>query len=573
MYKTSLTTALSKSLHWFLRMCIVLGFVSLSILAATISTTMTSYASSRPGGNVTDPVVRAVDIAEPAVVRIFTSLGGHLTVHFSATSSVTFPQGTGNSYPLQLSGSGTFISAHGDILTADHVINPPHDQALSQYLDDSASSDVAAYINQNAKAGSQVTAAQVSQELQSGQLPSDPSYDPATSEVFLNTFYTGALAATSFQNLPDQIHATVDRIEKESAVNQSDVAIVHVNINDMPSVQLGDSGNVQQQDTLRIIGFPGNGDLSTKPTDILTPSINIINVSSIKTSDSGAQVIQVGGNVEHGDSGGPALDDAGSVVGIVSFGLSDANSPGGTSFLQASNSAQTLVQSLNLNTTPGPFQKAWHQAFTDYAATTPGHWHKAEQEFAKLATTYPLFKAITPYLTYSQDQAKNESIPQTTPRTSSSQSSILAYVWTIGGILVLLLLFVLLFRFVFRSNKKKATVTAQAARQSQPNAISQQQMNPPGVYSQQVPIPHEDDGLTAFGAPPRASQQTMQPIQPGQSGQSGPARPFSPTVPPSTITSGTLRPWPCGHMNRSNARFCSICGEPAPPPITRHVDQ
>jgi S1-C subfamily serine protease len=571
MYKTTLITALSKRLHWFLRMCIVLGFVSFSILATTISTTMTSYASSRPGGNVTDPVVRAVDIAEPAVVRIFTSLGGHLTVHFSATSSVTFPQGTGNSYPLQLSGSGTFISAHGDILTADHVINPPHDQALSQYLDDSASSDVAAYINQNAKAGSQVTAAQVSQELQSGQLASDPSYDPATSEVFLNTFYTGALAATSFQNVPDQIHATVDRIEKESAVNQSDVAIVHVNINDMPTVQLGDSGNVQQQDALRIIGFPGNGDVSLKPTDILTPSINIINVSSIKTSDSGAQVIQVGGNVEHGDSGGPALDSAGSVVGIVSFGLSDANSPGGTSFLQASNSAQALVQSLNLNTTPGPFQKAWSQAFTDYAASTPGHWHKAEQEFAKLATTYPLFKAITPYLTYSQDQAKIESVPRTTPHTSASQSSILAYVWTIGGILVLLLLFVLLFRVVFRSNKKKkAIVTAQAARQSQPGAISQQQMNPSSVSAQQVPFPHEDDGLTAFGAPPRASQQTLQPMQPIQPAQ---ARPFSPTVPPSTIVSGTLRPWPCGHMNRSNARFCSICGEPAPPPITRHVDQ
>src|ERR1700676_3026058 len=122
MYKTSLTTTLSKCQHWFLRMCIVLGFVCLSILATTIGTTMTSYASSRPGGNVTDPVVRAVDIAEPAVGRIFTSLGGHLTVHFSATSSVTFPQhpvrgtgNTGNSYPLQLSGSGTFISAHGDI--------------------------------------------------------------------------------------------------------------------------------------------------------------------------------------------------------------------------------------------------------------------------------------------------------------------------------------------------------------------------------------------------------------------------------------------------------------------------
>ncbi|MDQ6660766.1 MAG: zinc ribbon domain-containing protein [Chloroflexota bacterium] len=34
-------------------------------------------------------------------------------------------------------------------------------------------------------------------------------------------------------------------------------------------------------------------------------------------------------------------------------------------------------------------------------------------------------------------------------------------------------------------------------------------------------------------------------------------------TPPSSITSGTLRPWSCGHMNRSSARFCSVCGEPA----------
>ena len=94
----------------------------------------------------------------------------------------------------------------------------------------------------------------------------------------------------------------------ESSINEKDVAIVHVSLNDMPSVQLGDSTNVQQQDELTIIGFPGNGDVSNKPTDLLTSSINKISVSSIKTTDSGAEVIQVGGNVEHGDSGGPALD-------------------------------------------------------------------------------------------------------------------------------------------------------------------------------------------------------------------------------------------------------------------------
>ena len=596
MHKTPFTETPSKHRYRLLRMIAIVGLLGLFILGLTSGTAGTSYASGRPGGNITDPVVQAVDIAEPAVVRIFTTLGGHLTVHFSTTNSVTFPQpgstssnSNGTSYPIQLSGSGTFISAHGDVLTADHVINPPHDQTLSQYLDDLAASDVAAYINQNAKSGSQVTTDEVDQELKSGQLPSDPTYDPATSQVFLNTYYTGPLSAATFQDIPSQIYATVDRIEKESAVNQSDVAIVHVSMNDMPSVQLGDSSNVQQQDQLSIIGFPGNGDVSSKPTDILTPSVNLINVSSIKTTDSGAQVIQVGGNVEHGDSGGPALDSNGAVVGIVSFGLSSANSPGGTSFLQASNSAESLVQSLNLNTTPGPFQKAWSQAFADYAATYSGHWHKAQQEFAKLASSYPLFKAITPYLTYAQQQARTEKTTQTTPTThnSSTQSPVLAYVLTIGSVVVLLLLVVFLFRMIFRSNRKKkattqdtvpATASAQAARQPQPATIPQR-VNSPGVSAQQVPVPpvqqgqpgssmrpvqpvsqpQQDDGMSAFGAPSRTIQQAVPPVQS--------------SAPPSTIISGTLRPWPCGHMNRSSARFCSICGEPAPPPPTRQFEQ
>ena len=595
MYTTSWIETLLQHQHRLLRNFGMLGLLCLFILAITAGTTGTSYASGRPGGNVADPVIRAVDIAEPAVVRIFTTLGGHLTVHFSTTNSVTFPQAgstssnsNGTSYPIQLSGSGTFISAHGDILTADHVINPPHDQTLSQYLDDLAASDVAAYINQHSTASSQVTADQVDQELKSGQIQSDASYDPASSQAFLNTYYTGPLSAASFRDIPSQVYATVDRIEKESAVNQSDVAIVHVSMDDTPSVQLGDSSNVQQQDQLSIIGFPGNGDVSSKPTDILTPSVNLINVSSIKTTDAGAQVIQVGGNVEHGDSGGPALNSSGAVVGIVSFGLSSSNSPGGTSFLQASNSAVSLVQSLNLNTTPGTFQKAWNQAFSDYASTSTGHWHKAQQEFAKLATSYPLFKAVSPYLTYSQQQAQTERATPTTTttptHTSSTQSPILAYVLTIGSILLLLFLVVFLFRMILRLGRKKktavpATDAALAAKQSQPATIPQR-MNPNGVSAQQIPmppmqnarpgqagqsaqpVPQYDDSLTAFGAPPRS----MPPVQPRQAGS-------SPSAPPSTIVSGTLRPWPCGHMNRSNARFCSICGEPAPPPPTRQFEQ
>ena len=417
-----------------------------------------------PGGNVADPVVRAVDIAQPAVVRIITQIDGKLIVHFSA-GNVTFPQGGGNGYPLGLSGSGTFISAHGDILTADHVVNPPQSD-LDSFLQQTAAQDVANYMNQVQKVNPQVTPDQVTQLLASGQLNSTSQYDTPFSRAYLSFAFTGPLSATTFQSIPANVFSNVDRIEAQSAVNQKDVAIIHVsNMDDMLMVQLGDSSGVQVQDQLTIIGFPGNGDVSTTPTNLLTSSVNTVNVSSMKTTDTGAPLIQVGGNVEHGDSGGPALDSTGKVVGIVSFGI---GTQGSTSFLQASSSAQQLVQQLNLNTTPGPFERAWSQAFNDYSSTGPGHWHKAAQELQQLATGNPQFKGVNRYLTYAQQQAKTEKVSVTptataTPTTlPSSSSSFLADNWPLlaGGVVVVL--GVLLFTVVIarRRSKKPALATS-----------------------------------------------------------------------------------------------------------------
>lgn len=537
---------LPKRQHWLSRLMLALGFVSLYIIGGTPAI----YADGTPGGNVADPVVRAVDVAKPAVVRIITTLNSHLVVKFSAAQSVTFPQG-GSSYPVSLSGSGTFISAHGDILTADHVVNPPQDQSLSQFLDSQAAPDVANYINQNLKPSSPVTADQIMQELSSGQLPSTPNYDKPSSEAFLSTDFTGPLSAVNVRSLPPQVHASVDRIEQQSSFNEKDVAIVHVNMNDTASVQLGDSSSVQQQDKLTIIGFPGNGDVSTTPTNLLTSSINEVLVSSIKTTNQGAQLIQVAGNVEHGDSGGPALDSKGTVVGIVSFGLSDQ---GNTRFLQASNSARDLVQNLHLDTTPGAFQKAWSQAFSDYAANTLGHWHKAQQEFGQVAKNYPLFQAINPYLAYAQTQARKETT--SSQPTQAQGNAITAFVLPILGIVVVIVLALLGFALVMRRRRKKVLGTPamlQPLRSAPPNGRFQQGQNHPTLPAQG----RQADGMAAFGAPPSTTQHSGQATLPG--------------IPIATAgASSGLQPWPCGHMNRPNARYCIICGEPAP---TRRIEQ
>ena len=84
---------------------------------------------------------------------------------------------------------------------------------------------------------------------------------------------------------------------------------------DTPSVTLGNSDNVQQQDQLTVIGFPANADVSPKPQAFLTSSVTSISVSSKKPSDSGAPLIQVSSHIDDGNNGGPALNSEGKIVG------------------------------------------------------------------------------------------------------------------------------------------------------------------------------------------------------------------------------------------------------------------
>ncbi len=536
---------------WLLHVMSALG-ITFFFLIGFIGIPPTAQASEGPGGNIIDPVVRAVDIAKPAVVRIFTNINTQLTVHFSPKQSITFPQG-GGSYTLTASGTGTFISAHGDILTADHVVNPPHDGELSQFLYTEAAPDIADYINQHTHSKSPATGDEVTQELISGQLPSDPRYGKTQSRVFLSTDYSGPLRATSLHKVPAQLQAPVDRIERESGVDEKDVAIVHVNINDTASVQLGDSSGVQQQDMLTIIGFPGNGDVSERPTDMLTSSVNEILVSSLKTTDQGAQVIQVGGNVEDGDSGGPALDSNGNVVGIVSFGLSD---PSGTSFLQASNSASGLVQSLHLDTTPGPFQEAWSQAFNDYAASTPGHWHKAQQELTAIQSNHPLFKALMPYLQYAQTQAQRERVQRPRPRSSSQPQgkAISPLVWAVlaAVAVVVIALDLAVSALVLRRRKNKGKGPLRPA------------ILPPVFPPQTMLDSRDTDEMVAIGAPWAALRPGQVPVQSQPSG----ALAGMPVASARTLGGLYL------DMNSPDARFYSMWGEPtAPLPTIKRVEQ
>lgn len=580
---------------------VVLGMTFTVLLALLLSNTFimaTAKAEGRPGGNVEDPEVRAVVIAKPAVVRIATTIFATVTVRMKSGETVKFPQGSstsenavGSNYAGSALGSGTFISSQGDILTADHVINPPKDDSLALYFYQVAAPDIALYLNEHGEKGT--TAEDVENQLKSGQLRGAIDITKTESVVFLSTDYTGPLDASSFRELPDFVQKPVDKVYKESSIEDKDMAIIHAAFTDTPHIQLGDSSSVQQQDNLTIIGFPGNGDVSDTPTNMLTSSVNKITVSSIKTTNNGTRLIQVGGNVEHGDSGGPALDSKGTVVGIVSFGL-DSGGRGNTSFLQTSNYAREWVEQLGLDTKPGPLQKLWNDAMNAYASNEAGHWHKALDLFNQIEKKYPDFKAIKSYQDYTEKQAATEKVPTTNQNqpVPALFSSPITLAITIAVIAFVALLCIVLAYLVIRSGNRRKVQPAPFAGGA-PYSTGFVNAPPQGQYNQfqgYAPVPQPgqqqapsqfDNSMYAFGAPPSpapssiADEVTVRRAPVPQ--QSQPNSPMAQPVPqqqPASSSAG-LSVWPCGHSNRPEARFCGVCGEPAPhtPPPPHHVEQ
>jgi hypothetical protein len=218
--------------------------------------------------------------------------------------------------------------------------------------------------------------------------------------------------------------------------------------------------------------------------------------------------------------------------------------------LQANNDELAMLNSLNLNTTPGQFQQLWSQAFQDYTSPDPSHWQNAQNDFNQLATNYPNFQAAQPYLTYVQQQVQSEQVtptpapsPTVPPQVHQSGNpkpkvAPVAFpsvqVLTITAIILLLGLVVLLFAVV-GGHAKKANSAKAIDRDS-------------GVGSSATA---EDEVKRESGEKSANSALSDSP-QPNASEES------------SSQSTLALKIFQCGHVNRPGARFCSICGEAAP---------
>ena len=543
----------------------LLGWLGMLLLSLVLAVPAEAQGRA-PGGNFSDPAIRAVDIAQPSVVRIGTVYQGSITLEVCG-QSYSLP-GDGNAATIAGLGTGTFISSNGDILTADHVVSidkPDLDSAIVQIL----ANDIANLLNANASClnlGGVVTPDQITyQSLVNSGIAFSTSYGAPQHIVWLDVGYTGPdsngeKAATDPLSALMQASHMSATIVAESQFTADDVAILHVDMPDSPGLILDNSNNVAVQDHLTEIGFPGNGDASHPDntydtTDLVTPTVDSLNVVSLKSNDDGSGLIQVSGALEHGDSGGPALDTAGNVVGIVSYSATDT--PIGSFFLRSSNSARALVSTAGISTSPGTFETLWRQAFNDYASDGSGHWHTAARELDALSARYPGFGGVLPFKDYA-DQAELSEFAL-----GGVSQRLVAFISLVTALAALAALLIITVVTRARRRRQKAAI-----------AVAAPYPAPVGSYSSFGPSVYRGyDGYGDYG-PPRSAASGVEPVSGWPSRLPGGELERTGGAPQGMQnfnSAGRLGLNVCanGHPMDPTEVYCHICGMPravTPPP-------
>lgn len=144
-----------------------------------------------------------------------------------------------------------------------------------------------------------------------------------------------------------------------------DVAIVKIDATNLPTVRFGDSDAAHIQEPMTVIGYPAAaGQLNMVSLESsFNPTVTNGHISAIKTDFKGSRVIQSDAVINHGNSGGPAFNDAGEVIGIATYAPAGVV---GFNFFVPINTAMEFVNQVGAKPETGLFNKLWATALETY---------------------------------------------------------------------------------------------------------------------------------------------------------------------------------------------------------------
>jgi S1-C subfamily serine protease/rhodanese-related sulfurtransferase len=157
------------------------------------------------------------------------------------------------------------------------------------------------------------------------------------------------------------------RFGRATRESGKDVAILKIEAANLPALALADSDRVADGEPVRILGYPGvvlEHDYLDRRT-ALEASVTSGLVSSLKRDARGTPVIQTDAAASWGNSGGPAINERGEVVGMLTFislTPDETQAIQGFNFLVPSNVVREFARAAGATGRVSAFNTAWHDA-------------------------------------------------------------------------------------------------------------------------------------------------------------------------------------------------------------------
>ncbi|MEW6736759.1 MAG: trypsin-like peptidase domain-containing protein [Acidobacteriota bacterium] len=177
-----------------------------------------------------------------------------------------------------------------------------------------------------------------------------------------------------------------------------DVAVVKIETKNAPTLLVGDSEKVQLQDKVFAFGYPGAVDALSDfgvldQKSALEASITDGSVSARKNTADGAPVLQVSVPITNGNSGGPAINEKGEVIGLATFGsLSrDGSQVQGFNFLVPSSTLMEFVRQAGTQNTEGVVDKYYREGLDLYWEQ---RYSAAIEKFQEVEVLFPAHSEV-----------------------------------------------------------------------------------------------------------------------------------------------------------------------------------
>ena len=201
---------------------------------------------------------------------------------------------------------------------------------------------------------------------------------------------------TQPHGIPCDIRKRGEPINPDNQGNQKDVAILKVEKNNLPTVPLGDDSTLKVGDTVLVLGYPGAAEINKEQFGVES-TLTQGDLSARKLMPAGWSALQTSAEINHGNSGGPAFNDRGEVIGIATFMNENAR---GINFLVPISVVKEFLNEMSVK----PQQSRLSQLYQEGVACMSRNCFKgALEKFKEVGDLSPGFPFIQERITQSRN--------------------------------------------------------------------------------------------------------------------------------------------------------------------------